>query len=124
MRRTQPTAITFILTGYPDFESALRAIRNQVDDYIVKPASIPSLVDAIRQRLLNRSQVHVPLPTRRASDVLRQEAAMMIERWLAEVEAHSEISAIPLSRQQRIDARSRLPQHMESNVIIRPTPSL
>ena len=27
MRRTQPDAITFILTGYPAFESALEAIR-------------------------------------------------------------------------------------------------
>ena len=32
MRRVQPEAATFILTGYPDFESALLAIRNQVDD--------------------------------------------------------------------------------------------
>src|SRR5579864_666667 len=31
MRRIQPAAATFILTGYPDFESALLAIRNQVD---------------------------------------------------------------------------------------------
>lgn len=29
MRRVQPEAFTFILTGYPDFESALQAIRNQ-----------------------------------------------------------------------------------------------
>src|SRR6185437_1901780 len=38
MRRTQPEAVTMILTGYPAFETALEAIRQQVDDYIVKPA--------------------------------------------------------------------------------------
>ena len=103
MRRTQPNAITFILTGYPDFESALRAIRNQVDDYIVKPASIPSLLEAIRQRLLNRPQAHVPLPTRRTSDVLRQHEKTIIEKWLGEVEAHAELSLIALSNQERID---------------------
>jgi len=32
MRRTQPQAVTFILTGYPAFETALEAIRLQVDD--------------------------------------------------------------------------------------------
>ena len=32
MRRTQPRAVTFILTGYPAFETALEAIRLQVDD--------------------------------------------------------------------------------------------
>src|SRR5438132_1515104 len=30
MRRTQPQAVTFILTGYPDIETALEAIRRQV----------------------------------------------------------------------------------------------
>lgn len=29
MRRTHPEALTFILTGYPDFDSALEAIRQQ-----------------------------------------------------------------------------------------------
>jgi YesN/AraC family two-component response regulator len=103
MRRTQPAAVTFILTGYPDFESALRAIRSQVDDYVVKPASILSLVEAIRQRLLNRSQSHVPLRVRRTSEILREHVPAMIEQWLDQVQAHSELSAIPLSRKARID---------------------
>ena len=47
MRRTQPEAVTMILTGYPAFETALEAIRQQVDDYIVKPADVPALVRAI-----------------------------------------------------------------------------
>src|SRR5262245_8939226 len=34
MRRVQPVAATFILTGYPDFDTALQAIRSQVDDYL------------------------------------------------------------------------------------------
>jgi DNA-binding NtrC family response regulator len=73
MRRTQPNAITFILTGYPDFESALRAIRSQVDDYVVKPANIASLVEAIQQRLSNGSSRRVPLRTCRASTILRRD---------------------------------------------------
>ena len=28
MRRSQPQAVTLILTGYPDFETAMQAIRN------------------------------------------------------------------------------------------------
>src|SRR5215472_4098133 len=32
MRRVQPQAVTFILTGYPAFQAALQAIRLQVDD--------------------------------------------------------------------------------------------
>ena len=43
MRRMQPKCVTLILTGYPGFDSALKALRNQVDDYLIKPADIPAL---------------------------------------------------------------------------------
>src|SRR5229473_5900673 len=51
MRRVQPQAVTLILTGYPDFETALQAIRNQVDDYLTKPADIKYLIESIKQKL-------------------------------------------------------------------------
>src|SRR6266536_6621518 len=51
MRRRQPHCITLILTGYPAFESALLAIRHQVDDYLVKPADIDVLVKTINSKL-------------------------------------------------------------------------
>src|SRR6266436_8300374 len=51
MRRIQPDAITIIITGYPAFETALQAIRNQVDDYVVKPAETEELVKRIRGKL-------------------------------------------------------------------------
>lgn len=103
MRRTQPNAITFILTGYPDFESALRAIRSQVDDYVVKPADIASLVETIQHRLSNGLSRHVPLPTRRASTILRERIESIIQGWLEQVDKHSDLSAVKLSRQERID---------------------
>src|ERR1700694_534472 len=51
MRRVQPEALTIILTGYPAFESALQAIREQVDDYISKPANVDELVNRIKQKV-------------------------------------------------------------------------
>ncbi len=103
MRRTQPDAITFIMTGYPDFESALRAIRSQVDDYIVKPADVRSIVEAIRQRLSGGPNAHAPSPTRRASDVLRERIEIIVREWLEQVEEHPELSTIGMSLQQRTD---------------------
>src|SRR6478672_9225902 len=47
MRRVQPEAATFILTGYPDFDTALQAIRSQVDDYLLKPTDVPTLINTI-----------------------------------------------------------------------------
>lgn len=51
MRQTQPRCVTLILTGYPGFETAIEAIRHQVDDYLVKPADIDTLVSTINQKL-------------------------------------------------------------------------
>jgi DNA-binding NtrC family response regulator len=54
MRSTQPNCLTLILTGYPGFETALEAIRNQVDDYLIKPADVPTLVSLIQEKLQQR----------------------------------------------------------------------
>src|SRR3954465_77012 len=51
MRRVQPEAVTIIITGFPAFETALEAIRSQVDDYIVKPTDAQRLVSTIEQKL-------------------------------------------------------------------------
>lgn len=51
MKKRHPGCVTIILTGYPAFESAVLAIRHQVDDYVVKPADIDVLVKAIRRKL-------------------------------------------------------------------------
>src|SRR5215831_14034123 len=56
MRRAQPDCLAVILTGYPAFETALAAIRHQVDDYLVKPADIGVLVASLREKLAARSQ--------------------------------------------------------------------
>lgn len=84
MRRVQPEAVTFILTGYPDFESALRAIRNQVDDYLTKPADVASLVAALKQKLANRTPLR-HLPTRRAPELLLDKLDEILNRWLVAV---------------------------------------
>jgi ActR/RegA family two-component response regulator len=55
MRHIQPNCTVFILTGYPAFETALQAIHSQVDDYLVKPVEIDSLVNALKGKLENPS---------------------------------------------------------------------
>ena len=51
MRKRHPHCVTIILTGYPAFESALLAIRQRVDDYLVKPTDIDVLVTTIKHKL-------------------------------------------------------------------------
>lgn len=103
MRRTQPEAVTIILTGYPAFQTALEAIRQQVDDYIVKPANIPALVTAIEQRLATpREHLHPPPPLR-ACMVLQQNIGRIEELWLSAVENHPLLGRVPVTPKQRIE---------------------
>jgi len=50
-RQRSPRVVAIILTGYPEIESAIEGIRQQVDDYFVKPCDVESLVQRIEQRL-------------------------------------------------------------------------
>lgn len=85
MRRTQPWASTIIITGYPAFESALRAIQSQVDDYIVKPADIPQLLKTIREKIDNPA-VRQQAPVLALYEVLEQEKSTIMNAWLTETE--------------------------------------
>jgi ActR/RegA family two-component response regulator len=101
MRRTQPGARTYIFTGYPDFDSALEAIRRQVDDYLVKPANIPMLVKTLRVKP-RRSRV-VGSGDKRASTIIRENRDAIIEKWAEETERDKELTRLHLPRAERID---------------------
>jgi len=83
MRRTQPQAITLIMTGFPAFDSALEAIRQQVDAYLLKPTDVRELVGLLRRGLTEHRGKHIPLPRRRLYEVVRERVADAIEQWTA-----------------------------------------
>src|SRR5690242_16658579 len=90
MRRVQPKAATFILTGYPDFDTALQAIRSQVDDYLLKPTDVPTLIHAIQRRLENRRPAPLEKPLKRVSALMRENLTGISKEWLVLVKAHPE----------------------------------
>jgi ActR/RegA family two-component response regulator len=89
MRRVQPSAATIILTGYPAFESALKAIQSQVDDYLVKPADVPSLVGKIRERLA-RPVLRQQAPLLRLAQLIRENREEILHDWLVSVDSSAE----------------------------------
>ena len=103
MRRVQPEAATFILTGYPDFDTALQAIRGQVDDYLLKPADVPTLIRTIKHRVDNRRPLIPERPLKRVSHLMQESLGEITREWLRLVKEHPEIAAIPISDKERID---------------------
>ena len=110
MRRVQPDACTFILTGYPDLETAIQGIRSQVDDYFSKPLHIESLVGAISDLRSGRRPTNKPLPTRKMAQLLRERSSLICDRWLHQVTQDPELAAIPLTEKERSD---HVPEMME-----------
>lgn len=102
MRRTQPNCVNFILTGYPAFETALEAIRNQVDDYLVKPIEIESLVESVTNKVKAR-EPRKPLTPKRVATILGENVENIIARALAKMKAHPELRRIHLSDTERTD---------------------
>lgn len=97
MRRTHPNTPTFILTGYPAFETALEAIRQQVDDYLIKPADVEGLVMKIQAKLANPNMPVPHMKTRRLMEILQAEKRDIVARWLVLAKADGQICSTRVS---------------------------
>jgi YesN/AraC family two-component response regulator len=118
MRRVQPEAATFILTGYPDFDTALQAIRSQVDDYLLKPMDVPTLIHTIQSRLEHRREVPPEQPLKRVSHLMQESIGEITREWLKLVKAHAELAAIRISDKDRVDHLPSLIEEMAKRVDI------
>jgi DNA-binding response OmpR family regulator len=102
MRSMQPNCVTLILTGYPGFETALEAIRNQVDGYLIKPTSIPALLSLIEGKLKLRKPGTVAA-TKRIAEILRENTFEITQRALTEMKSDPLLGTLPLTDEQRVE---------------------
>jgi ActR/RegA family two-component response regulator len=107
MRSSQPSALRLILTGYPAFETALEAIRQQVDDYVVKPADTENLVQVIRSKFGKRAPARL-LPPKRLPEIIQEQHESIIKDFLEQAASQPELSGIRLSEVERADHIPRL----------------
>lgn len=103
MRRTEPSTATFILTGYPAFETALEAIRQQVDDYFVKPADIESLSARIVARLKGPPSERSGIQARRLPKILGEHKVEIFARWMENAKADEQIRSAGLANKEVAD---------------------
>jgi PAS domain S-box-containing protein len=83
VRRRWPLTPGIILTGYASLDSAIAAVRQGVNDYLIKPCDIPDLKLAIRrgleQRYLLVAQREIQGGLERASEHLGSHLAAIVE---------------------------------------------
>ncbi len=54
MRYSQPSALTLLVSGYPDVQSAMSVILLEADEILVKPFEVRTLADLVREKMLTR----------------------------------------------------------------------
>ena len=102
MRRTQPDCVTLIVTGFPGFETALRALQTQVDDYLIKPVPGPTLLAVIEQKLLLR-EPRREANTKRVSVIIEENMFEIIQLALKGMLSDPGLGALPIQDEQRIE---------------------
>jgi CheY-like chemotaxis protein len=106
MRHSNPKAVTLVFTGYPALGQAMDAILLQADQVLVKPMKPPALVALIREKLQKHEERKVT--AERVATILERDALATISDWLGRVEGESELTCVPLSKEQRTGHLPRL----------------
>jgi DNA-binding response OmpR family regulator len=119
MRHSQPNALTLLVSGYPDVQSAMAAILLEVDEIMVKPFAVAKLTDLLREKMLNRKPAARP-EKERVSTILRRCIAKVVEDWLTRAKQSKELNHVHLSDDERT---GHLPKLVEDLVIRLSKPS-
>jgi DNA-binding response OmpR family regulator len=103
MRRTQPDTLNFILTGYPAFDTALEALRQHVNDYLIKGTPTKELVERMKTGLTNGQPAKRTANNKRVPDIIEVNRDLVINQWLERVGTHAELMRVSLSDADRKD---------------------
>jgi len=113
MRHSQPDALTLLVSGYPDVQSAMAAILLEADEIIIKPFDVGRLADLMREKMLDRRPA-VRREKERVGAILQRCMTGVIQDWLARAKESSELKQVLLSDEERT---GHLPKLVEDLVV-------
>ena len=107
MRHSQPGALTLLVSGYPDVQSAMAAILLEADEIIVKPFEVGRLAELVREKMLARKPA-ARLCKERVGVILQRSVSSIVERWLVRAKQSDELNDLPLNDDERTGHLPRL----------------
>ena len=113
MRHSQPDALTLLVSGYPDVQSAMAAILLEADEIMVKPFEVGRLAELVREKM-NTRRPAARLEKERVSAILQRCMTAVVEDWLARVKQARELNHLPLNDSERT---GHLPKLVEDLVV-------
>jgi len=100
MRHSQPHALTLLVSGYPDVQSAMDTILLEADEVIVKPFDVKRLSELIREKVTARK----PRPRsekEKVGAILLRSNSTIVGDWLWRVKQSSELNHLQLDDEER-----------------------
>jgi len=119
MRHSQPDALTLLVSGYPDVQSAMAAILLEADEIIVKPFEVGRLAELVREKMNTRKPA-VRLEKERVGVILQRCITGIVEDWLVRAKQSRELNHLPLNDSERT---GHLPKLVEDLVVRLSKPS-
>jgi len=113
MRHSQPNALTLLVSGYPDVQSALAAILLEADEIMVKPFEVAKLADLVREKMLNRKPA-ARAEKERVGTILQRCISAVVADWLTRAKQSKELNHVLLSDNERT---GHLPKLVEDLVV-------
>jgi DNA-binding response OmpR family regulator len=115
MRHSQPGAITLLVSGYPDLQSAMSAILLEADEIIVKPLDVGRLAQLVREKMLARKPL-VRSSKESVAAILQRCLSGIVEEWLTRTKQSSELSMLSLSDDERMGHLPKLVEDLAHRV--------
>jgi len=100
MRHSQPEALTLLVSGYPDIQSAMAAIVLEADEIIVKPFDVGKLAALVHEKMLSRKP-GAPSSKERVGVILQRCVTDIIEIWLVRAKQNQHLNNLSLSDAER-----------------------
>jgi len=119
MRHSQPDALTLLVSGYPDVQSAMAAILLEADEIMVKPFEVGRLAELVRAKMITRRPAS-RVEKERVGAILQRCVPAVVGDWLARVKQARELNHIPLSDDERT---GHLPRLVEDLIVRLSKPS-
>ena len=113
MRHSQPNALTLLVSGYPDVQTAMAAILLEADEIVVKPFEVGKLTDLLHEKMLTRKPA-ARVEKERVAAILQRCMPGVIEDWLARVKQSQELNHLPLTTEERT---GHLPKLVEDLIV-------
>lgn len=63
LKKLQPKMIRIIITGHPSIESAMKAVNERADGYVLKPFEVTELLEMIARLLTERTNEYLRIST-------------------------------------------------------------